>query len=989
MTRIRLNIFLLLAFYSLRICSQSIPFVQEKSLSPEKKYSIQVWTTENGLPQNSINDIEQTNDGYLWMATYDGLVRFDGVKFKTFNTSNTATFKTNGIRKLFVDAAERLWLITVNGELLSYVRNEFTCCPLPEKLDFIRNIITGSGDSSILVVAGDNKLYRIKDKITQTIPAPLCKKIYSIQSNSSAIWAATDNGLWKFSGNTWTSHTLFGHTAISQLYSAPRQGIIVDAAYRLFRVDSSGCTPLRLPFPLKPLGEYEIAFNESEQLTILSPTGLHILSDTGFVSITTRDGLSFDGALTLFVDKEKNTWIGTSNGGLNRLKTKIFKTYAKEDGMLEDGTSAIIASKRGSILIGNNCGGINEYKNGAFLKKLRMPKDNRCVWSLMEDGSDRLWVGTYGGGVSLYENNVETRVFTKKDGLTENTIFALYTDRKKNTWVGTGDGLCKLEKDHFINADTSFHSKVTFITEDRAGRLWLCSDKGLAYLKNNRLVSIGRESGYKEGAVRYLYEDPQGIIWLGTHGNGLVRVKNDKAFYFCDHSAQLDKNVWSVVEDRSGNLWLPSNSGMFVVNKEELNAMAEGHSHTLNPLYLSKEDGLKNIEFNGGFQPSALETADGKIWFPTVKGIAIADPAMLTGSNYTPRIIIESIQVNDSVISCRDTLSKLNDMRTITISFTAPTFINSSRINFEYRIEGIDREWVAIGTSREVKLNSVPEGIHTLTIRIAGKEGSAAGIVINKPAPLWKRPAFIIASMVAFALVLLLIAISIIHSIRKREKTKTQLSLQYANIELRSLQTQLNPHFIFNCLNSIQHFILISDDVSASRYLGKFSSLMRMFLEHSKSNLVSVQQEAELLGLYVEIESLRFKNGFNFHLHIHDNVDPFNIQIPSMLFQPFVENAIKHGLLNREQKGTLLISFHTQDSCLIGTVEDDGVGRAKARALRPESDRVHASHGIQLITDRITAINYIENTTIELYIEDKANVSGEAAGTRVVIKIPI
>jgi len=979
--------FLLLAYQGL---AQIIPFISEKSLAPGKKYSVQFWTTENGLPQNSVNGIAQTADGYLWLATFDGLVQFDGIKFRTFNASNTPALKTSGIRRLYVDPEDRLWLITTEGDLISYKKNVFSPHVLPQKIDYIKSTLTFF-NGKVVVVCGENKLYEFTSKGFEPMPVPSIKKIYCIQTiNKNTLYVGTDKGLWKYSGNKWLNMPSFEEKGLSQLYVSPTNELIVDAEFKLYRVWDSNTKEIEVPFALQALNEYKLSFDEMGRLMLLTEMGLWTLTDKSLSRMTTEDGLSTNVVNSHFIDREKNTWVGTNNGGLNRLKPKIFKTFAKEDGMFEDGATAMIELKAGSILIGNNCKGTSEFYNGVFVNSLPQLKNDVCTWSLMEDKQGRLWVGTYGGGVSVYRKDGGIDNYRVTSGLSDNVIFAMYPDSKGNVWIGTAKGLTCFANQKFTVLDTSFRHKITHIAESKNAGLWLCTDIGLAQIKNDKIMLPGKELGLKEGAVRYVYEDADGGLWIGSSGNGLARIKNGKAFNYSSFTNLLDKNVWSIVEDVAGNFWMPSNTGMYVVNKKELNDFADAKTRSLNITYLGKEDGLKSIEFNGGFQPSALRSRDGKFWFPTVKGAAMADPYALARGVENPQVVIEKMALNDSLVDLTDTLIVDPSTRTINLFFTAPSFASPSRLTFQFKIEGFDNDWNNLGTSRELKLTNIPDGMHKLYIRVTGNDtGKEASLVIYKPVPIWKQAWFISGAVITFLLFLILFTITLIGRIRKREKRKTQLNKQYANIELKALQAQLNPHFIFNCLNSIQHFIIANDEASASKYLTKFSVLMRMFLEHSKSNHVSLQQEIELLKLYVEIESLRFKNGFDFKLEIAEEVDAFNIQIPGMLFQPFVENAIKHGLLNLDRKGKLLISFYLRDSELVCIIEDDGVGRVRAKELRSALQQNHTSRGMEIIEDRVSAINYIENTHITIEIIDKEKEGANMTGTRILIKIPI
>jgi LytS/YehU family sensor histidine kinase len=227
-----------------------------------------------------------------------------------------------------------------------------------------------------------------------------------------------------------------------------------------------------------------------------------------------------------------------------------------------------------------------------------------------------------------------------------------------------------------------------------------------------------------------------------------------------------------------------------------------------------------------------------------------------------------------------------------------------------------------------------------------------------------------------------------IRYIKKKEHEKTKINKQYAALELKALQAQMNPHFLFNCLNTIKYFITTGDNDSAGKYLNKFSKLMRMFLEHSKSNTVTLNDEIELLNLYIELERMRFENGFNYTLSIEPELDTHSIVIPGMLFQPFVENAINHGLRNLNRIGHLNISFFQNRNTITGVVEDDGIGREKAAQIKEETGVEHASRGLQITGERVNVINYIRNMNIVIMTEDLKDEYGGAKGTKVTVNIP-
>lgn len=994
---VRIFISFLFLFLSLDFSAQVIPFISEKSLAHSEKYSVQYWTTENGLPQNSINDITQTNDGYIWIGTFDGLVRFDGIKFTIYNTSNTPEFKINGIKRLFTDNKGKLWIIGADGSLISYFQNKFYTHAIPSKALFYNTAITNWADNTILIACDNSKIYKIKNDEIKEFQIPgFIRQIHTIISKfDDQLYVGTETGLYSYTNSEWHTFNEFVGKNCSAFFRSPNNDIIINSRNELFTVHPKNTESLSIPESLKNAGNLNITFNEESELSILSDQGLFIVQKNAIQHISTKNGLSSNNVSSAYVDKQNNFWVGTSSGGLNKLKTKIFSALTKEEGMNDDGTTSIIETNDKGVLIANNCAGVSQLLNGKFTGNYSS-LNGTCVWSIYEDPLKNLFFGTYGGGVFYYDRNGSIKNYKTSDGLPADVIFSLYEDSKKELWVGTNQGLGRFNKDHFVCFDSTFKNTITYIFEDRNKQLFLCTDKGLATINNNKIVEL-RNKGLEKINARFLYEDADGVLWIGTHGDGLIRFKNGTTFSFSSTTTPLDNNVWSITEDVSGNFWLPSNSGMYVIPRKELNDFAEGVVKNLNPTFLSKEDGLKSIEFNGGFQPTVLKGKKGEFWFPTVKGIAIVNPTDLKKSDYFPPLIIENVFVDDLEVETRDTLSMKSSASNLVIAFTAPSFVNPSKLNFQYKIEGVDNAWINIGTSREIKLSNIPFGTHALRIRISGNiNNKETVLILSKQLPFWKETKFITASIFIFVLIMLISTIGAINIIKKRERKKTQLNKQYANIELKALQAQMNPHFIFNCLNSIQHYIILNDEVAASKYLTKFSMLMRMFLEHSKSNTVTLHDEIELLRLYIDLELLRFKNGFDVKIDIHPDTDIFNIEIPSMLFQPFVENAINHGLMNLDKndfltkkQGILNLTFKIEHSHVVGIIEDNGVGREKAKELKSETHKDHASRGMEIINERIAVLNKMENTNITIDVVDKVDPNGTASGTKVIIKIPI
>src|SRR3989344_6421729 len=318
MTFVRIFFPFLFLFLSCNLSAQVIPFISEKSLATTEKYSVQYWTTENGLPQNSINDITQTNDGHLWIATFDGLVKFDGMKFTVYNTSNTPEFKINGIKRLFTDSKGKLWIIGADGSMTSYFHNKFYAHSIPSKALFYSNAITNWADNTILVACDNGKIYKIKnDEVVEFKTPAFIHHIHTILSKfDDQLYVGTETGLYSYTNGEWYIFNEFIDKDCSAFYRSPNNDIIVNTKNDLFIVHPKNVEHLTIPESLKNVGNFTLAFNEEKELTILSDQGLFIIQKNTVQHISTKNGLSSNNVGSAFVDKQNNFWVGTSSGGI-------------------------------------------------------------------------------------------------------------------------------------------------------------------------------------------------------------------------------------------------------------------------------------------------------------------------------------------------------------------------------------------------------------------------------------------------------------------------------------------------------------------------------------------------------------------------------------------------------------------------------------------------------------------------------------------------
>ncbi|MEO6882668.1 MAG: two-component regulator propeller domain-containing protein [Bacteroidia bacterium] len=993
----KLRIFLVVSMLAgSSICSFAqtfSPVISEKSLDANSPYSVQTWNTENGLPQNSINDITQTDNGYLWIATFDGIARFDGITFTYYNTANNPAFKSNAIKRVFVANDHQLFTLTADGELLAYQKNIFSEIKnQPESFNTSNGSVAYNATTNeLFLLSKNNHLYQFAKGIFTRIHLSQQIDINALCfSAEDELFIASYQGLFHYLDKQLIPIKNLKNINVDWLESNSEHTLFGHSSEGYFVLKNKKQTFIQLPKKYSNYIINDIGFDDKNNLTLLSDNGFIELTDTSATVMNSSDGLPSNSISSIYKDRQNNLWIGTGNAGLCKLKRKIASILLVKDAQNADDITGITQLKNGSILFGNFCGGMSCYLSGK-ISHLNEPK-NACVYSIAEDNQSTQWISTYGNGVYAIHPLGEIKKYSYKDGLPSNVVFVTYADNQGTIWLGTDSGLCFVDHNLLKRYDPNFTSNVKQMMEDASGRLFIASDKGLGELENDKVKWLNdqKDSTLKLKNVRSIYEDADGTLWIGTYGNGLFKYKNGNFFSFLHYTNVLGINTSCIVEDEKNNFWMSSNSGMYVVNKNNLINFSENPTIPLNITYLSNEDGIKNSEFNGGFQGSALKTNAGLLFFPTVKGMVLIHPKQLSTPTVPSNIIIEKIIIaNTSEIPVSDTIPLSYFVKEIKIKYSIPCFNNADKIQFQYQLTGSSNAWINVGTTREIELSNLPYGFLMLRIRTINTPLNSEKIIyIIHRQPIWETEEFIVIAILLFALLLLFFTWIRIKHIEKREKAKTELHQKYANIELKALQAQMNPHFLFNCLNAIQHFVLINDEVSANKYLTKFATLMRNYLEHSKKNRITLQEECDLLKLYVELESLRFNGRFNYIFVIAPEINAFEVEIPSMLFQPFVENAINHGLRNLERKGSLTISFRLENNCIIGIVDDDGVGRAFEKN-NFQTSAEHISRGMEIINERIHVLNSMEKAQIKLSIIDKMDVNHQSLGTSIRIEIPI
>lgn len=972
-----------------KVHAQVQSFIADKSLGIESDYSVEVFNSESGLPQNSIIDILQTHDGYLWFSTFNGIVRFDGVKFTVLNNQNAKGIIPSTIVKLYEDKQKNIWLIDDQGHLFKFDGTSFT--GFEKSFNNIKvKSLCFSDDGTLFIATTNSEVYSVNQNILDFVYRVNLSTIKFIKAgNDNSVLIATTIGLLKYKNGTTRQVNELPLYDVNSLAYDMEKNLWACTSRGIFRLSENRGERILLPDENFNSGTVQVFIDRQNKKWFYNEEGIYVLGVNDFTQINEETGLSSNGVRCIYQDFENNIWVGTNSAGVNKLHYKIFKTFSIEDGLISDGVAPVMKSKNGMVYIGNNCGGINKIIEGKIIRQ-EIPVGNTCVWSLLEDSYENLWIGTYGGGLFKFKNDKQLIHYNKTNGLADELVFALFEDFSKKIWVGTDKGVYTITNDTIEPFKKDIiKSKVTYFLQGTDNSMWIGTSNGLFHYTQNNIKVFTTYDGLPSNVMRSLFLDADNTLWIGTIRGGLCRYKNGKFFSYKNFMQVTDPDVFCIAQDAENNFWMTTNRGAYCARRSDLNDYGDEKISFIPFQYFDKKDGLKTNEFNSGFQPNVLNEDESHIWFPTIKGVTILNTKRIIHSDYTPPIAIEKIKIDNGEIYTTNNfvIPRLN--KTLEVYFTAPRFTNPQKQFFQYKLDGYDIDWSQPTNERLARYFNLKPGNYTFKVRLYGNYNSERTAIMQVPVPFWQTQWFLVLSYIVGFAVLGLVTLLRIRIIRKKEQQKTEVNKKFAEFELKALQAQMNPHFIFNCLNTIKYFITTSNHTAANKYLGKFSKLLRMFLDHSTSNFVTLEDEINLLRLYIELEQMRFNEGFNFHLKVDDNIDYKNIEIPGTLFQPFVENAINHGLVNLNRKGNLTLTFEQKNDVIIGIVDDDGIGRQAASVLKELVPLGHISRGTQLIDDRIKTLNYIRDNSITVEVIDKKDENNMPCGTQVIVTIPL
>ncbi|MBI2841156.1 MAG: hypothetical protein HYX75_22795 [Acidobacteria bacterium] len=763
-------------------------------LDPSKaltQYRHDVWQTRDGLPQSSVESMVQTRTGYLWLGTQEGLARFDGVRFAVYDKSNTKAIRHNRILALLEDRRGSLWIGTEGGGLVELSDGLFRNFSKSEGLPDERVLALAEDHDGRLWVGTGSGLACYRDGTVdagRSVPELIGTPIESLAvAANGKLWIGTaGRGLFRYDHAQVERVGPDGEaqSTVAKVFCDADGSVWFASNARLYRLQEGPSARVDEQSWARWGSIGEIYRDRQGSLWVGTDAGVVRFRDGRVESYSVKDGLSNDVIHCILEDHEGSLWIGTMDGGLNRFADGAFTTYSTAEGLSHDIVSPIYQDREGRIWIGTRGGGVNCYAREGFTTyTARDGLADDFVQAIVQDREGTLWFGTKRGGLcSLREGRFKT--YTDRDGLPIASVRALFEDRRGDLWVGTlNHGLARFRDGGFqlfTTKDGLTNNTVFFILEDHEGTVWFATNGGgLNYYRDGRFGAITTKEGLSIDIVNTLHEDAAGTLWIGTYGGGLNRLTHGRLSSYTTREGLFDDAVFRILEDGSGNLWISCNKGIYRIAKHQFDELDRGGRRLLEPAAFGVVDGMKNRECNGADQPTGWKMRDGTLWFPTIQGAVMVDPAHLPTNTLPPAVVIEELRVDDRVAGIAATPEIPPGAQRVDIQYAGLSFRVPARVRFRYKLEGFDGDWVDAGARRTAYYTRLPPGSYRFRVQACNDSGvwntvgATLGLVIIPH--IYQRPLFYFALMAVAAILVISIHRLRVQRLKRRERELVEI----------------------------------------------------------------------------------------------------------------------------------------------------------------------------------------------------------------------
>ena len=893
---------------------------------PPSRYGHDVWLTRDGLPQEFVQAITQTRDGYLWIGSLGGLVRFDGVRFTVFDRGNAPGLKDARILALCPSRDGSLWIGTASGGVARLERGVIQPFEPPESgdrsLKYVRSLHEAS-DGSLWVGTSGGGIRRFREgrRIANEEPVSLGHTVTAIlQDRRGNLWFGTTEGLSMLQGTRlvrYTAGEALPHPFVYSIFEDRTGAVWVGTRGGLTRMKDGVLTTFTRKNGFPADAARTIWEDRHGNLWVGTlGQGLLRMSGNRFVSFTSRDGLSNDHVICLHEDQEGSLWAGTQKG-LNRLKDVPFTSYTTREGLSHDAVNSILRTRDDSVWVGTDGGGLNRIRDGrirVFTARDGLGSD--YIGPLFEDLEGCLWAGG-DGYVSRIKGDRVTTYRTDAKG--ESRFVSLIgEDEQGRLLVGVGDQpLLRFDSGRTLPYDAATdRGQYRFsVMRDRKGALWFGTVEGLGRFHDGRYTLYTEKDGLPDDTVHSVYEDGQGALWIATAA-GLCRFRDGRFTSFTGSGGLGSGVVSQVLEDDAGSLWMNGRRGIVRVRKQDLEAYAAGTASVVPFTVYGVEDGMESADYNPAYiQPAAGKTADGRLWFATTKGVSVIDPHRLEANALPPPVVIERVVSDDDPVPLEPGARIPPGKEKFEFDYTALSFISPEKVRFRYMLEGFDQAWTAAHERRAAYYTNLPPGRYRFHVTAANNDG-----VWNEDGASFEfelQPRFHqTRSFQALVLALLFLATWTVHRLRV-----ARMEARFATVmtERNRMARELHDSLAQGLAGIALHAGALRQaepelTEGASRHLGTIERLVQSSLAEAKGSVWDLQPESLREGdlpaaLASMARELTADTTMKTALEVKGTPRRLGRQAERNVFrigQEAVTNALKHS---QSQQVDILLSF--------------------------------------------------------------------------------
>ena len=984
-----------------------------------QQYKYRHFTPDDGLPSSTVYRIIQDRKGFIWIATDAGVCRYDGNKFERFTVKDG--LPNNEILGLYEDNLGRIWFYTFRKEP-AYFYHDSIFRFNPENF-FDGTLQTGmaqdkdgtfwfsTSTKGLLKYANGKCTYFNKNHLLPN------NYTYIAQSWNGEVWMGMfkqidiekpyRNALHlygKVDGQPPTKWTEFPDSATGN-----REVIIpfVGTNGQLYGYSTSILANMRGDSTVVLLSKnitrqdlFIMHLIEGQQHNLLAATSkggfrIPMANPSNYQCFLPQVSVS-----DMFEDREHNLWMSTLDDGIYFLSQggQQVQNYYHANESKTPITSIISDSIDKQLYFGTISGAVYHFENNSLVELPNM--DNSKYSKLGNCAKDSLgkdWcISTYSiyifdkgkippkatyqaktydyigngqvGKESTYDKNI--------NGIRLAGMKSIASGKNNEIWVAGFCGVFRIKQDdpqQYV-VKQMHNVRSVGICYDKNGKVWFGRVKGLSYIDHDTLAYLDSKQSGITGDITDIKVDANNVLWIATAGAGIYAFR-DHVLEHITTSQGLSSDDVVKIHVFGNYLLAATKKG---INKIEFN----NHSKTTAIFPLQINDGLASKEVNDIY-------CDGNmVYAATNSGLSVFDENAMRRDTIAPVVYITSIKINERDTFLTNNMTLPYNKNSIMLEFIGLSYKSGKDILYRYRMEGLDTDWIETPFIN-TQYPALAPGKYAFYVDAKSLQGDWSGhpvsfsFVINPP--FWQTWWFRVFSALLFMGIVAAIAYAVFNYYRNRNEVAKKL----VQLEGQALRAQMNPHFIFNSLNAIHDFIADSDQRSAHLYLARFAALIRRTLDLSRKPTVNLTEELETLKLYLELEVMRFQGKIDYAIELNITDEPSEILMPAMLLQPYMENAIRHGLMNKEGKGHLKLEITQRDSSLICTITDNGIGR-KASAMKGRNLKGHRSHAMDITSERMNAFNEKgQEVRAEVKIIDLEDEQGNALGTQVELTIPL